>query len=84
MFWNLIKEAGFYFLPIYVAYTASQKLGANPFLSMLLGGILLHPQLNNFEALGLEQLNFFGIAIKNVTYSSTILPLFLVCGYYLT
>ena len=39
--WNLIKEAGFYFLPIYVAYTASQKLGANPFISMLLGGILL-------------------------------------------
>lgn len=75
--WNLIKEAGFYFLPIYVAYTASQKLGANPFLSMLLGGILLHPQLNNFEALGLEQLNFFGIAIKNVTYSSTILPIIL-------
>lgn len=75
--WNLIKEAGFYFLPFYVAYTASQKLGANPFLSMLLAGVLLHPQLNNYEALGLEQLNFFGIAIKNVTYSSTILPVIL-------
>ena len=23
--WNIIKEAGFYFLPIYVAYTASKK-----------------------------------------------------------
>lgn len=75
--WNLIKEAGFYFLPFYVAYTASQKLGANPFLSMLLAGVLLHPQLNNFEALGLERLTFFGIAIKNVTYSSTILPVIL-------
>lgn len=75
--WNLIKEAGFYFLPFYVAYTASQKLGANPFLSMLLAGVLLHPQLNNFEKLGIEQLNFFGIAIKNVSYSSSILPIIL-------
>ncbi len=75
--WNIIKEAGFYFLPIYVAYTASKKLGANPFLSMLLAGVLLHPNLNNFESLGVEQLSFFGIGIKNVTYSQTILPIIL-------
>lgn len=49
---NLIKEAGFYFLPIYVAYTAAVKLGASPFLAMLLGGVLLHPQLSEFSNLG--------------------------------
>ena len=75
--WNLIKEAGFYFLPFYVAYTASKKLGANPFLSMLLAGVLLHPQLSNFSSLGVKQLTFFGIGIKAVTYSSTILPIIL-------
>lgn len=75
--WNLIKEAGFYFLPFYVAYTASQKLGANPFLSMLLAGVLLHPQLSDFSSLGVKQLTFFGIGIKAVTYSSTILPIIL-------
>lgn len=75
--WNLIKEAGFYFLPFYVAYTASQKLGANPFLSMLLAGVLLHPQLSDFSSLEVEQLTFFGIGIKAVTYSSTILPVIL-------
>lgn len=75
--WNLIKEAGFYFLPFYVAYTASQKLGANPFLSMLLAGVLLHPQLSDFSSLEVKQLTFFGIGIKAVTYSSTILPIIL-------
>lgn len=75
--WNLIKEAGFYFLLFYVAYTASQKLGANPFLSMLLAGVLLHPQLSDFSSLGVKQLTFFGIGIKAVTYSSTILPIIL-------
>lgn len=75
--WNLIKEAGFYFLPFYVSYTASQKLGANPFLSMLLAGVLLHPQLSDFSNLGVEQLSFLGIGIKSVTYSSSILPVVL-------
>ncbi|MCF0106627.1 MAG: PTS transporter subunit EIIC [Holdemanella sp.] len=75
--WNLIKEAGFYFLPFYVAYTASQKLGANPFLSMLLAGVLLHPQLSDFSSLGVENLTFFGIGIKAVHYNNTILPVIL-------
>ncbi|MEE3488828.1 MAG: PTS transporter subunit EIIC [Bulleidia sp.] len=73
--WNLIKEAGFYFLPMYVAYTASQKLHANTFLSMLLAGVLLHPQLTNFESLGVEHLSFFGIGIRTMSYSATILPI---------
>lgn len=75
--WNLIKEAGFYFLPFYVSYTAAQKLGANPFLSMLLAGVLLHPQLSDFSSLGVEQLSFFGLGIRTASYSSTILPVIL-------
>lgn len=71
---NLIKEAGFYFLPIYVSYTAANKLGANPFLAMLLAAILVHPQLSNFEALGVEQLSIFGIGIKSVKYANSVLP----------
>lgn len=75
--WNIIKEAGFYFLPFYVAYTASQKLNANPFLSMLLAGVMLHPQLTAFENLGVEQLSWFGIGIRNVSYANAILPVIL-------
>ena len=75
--WNIIKEAGFYFLPFYVAYTASQKLNANPFLSMLLAGVMLHPQLSNFQSLGVEQLSWFGIGIRNVSYANAILPVIL-------
>lgn len=73
--WNLIKEAGFYFLPFYVAYTAAIKLKTNPFLAMMLAGVLLHPNLSNFESLGVEQLSFFGVGIRNVSYASTILPI---------
>lgn len=74
---NLIKEAGFYFLPFYIAYTASVKLGANPFLGMLLAGVLLHPQLTDFSNLGVEQLTVFGIGIKSVKYANSVLPIIL-------
>lgn len=74
---NLIKEAGFYFLPFYIGYTASVKLGANPFLGMLLAGVLLHPQLKDFSNLGVEQLSVFGIGIKSVKYANSVLPIIL-------
>lgn len=74
---NIIKEAGFYFLPIFVGYTAAKKLGANPFLSMMLGAILLHPQLNGFADLKVANLNIFGITVPNVHYGSSILPIIL-------
>ena len=71
---NLIKEAGFYYLPIFVAYTAAKKLDANPFLAMLIAAVLVHPQLSNFEALGVEQLSLFGFGIKSVKYANSVLP----------
>lgn len=75
--WDCIREAGFYFLPMYIAYTASQKLGASPFLSMLLAGTMLVPKLTAFDAIGVEQLSFFGLPIKTVSYSNTVLPIIL-------
>ena len=41
---------------------------------MLLAAILVHPQLSNFEALGVEQLSIFGIGIKSVKYANSVLP----------
>ncbi|WP_238902877.1 PTS transporter subunit EIIC [Clostridium sp. YIM B02506] len=74
---NIIREAGFYFLPILVGYTAAKKLDANPFLSMMLGSILVHPQLSNFSALGVDNLDIFGLAVPNVKYSASVLPIIL-------
>lgn len=72
---NIIYDAGFYFLPVFIAYTASKKLDVSPFMAMLLAGIMLHPGLTSFESLGVEQLSLFGIGIPNVAYSKTVLPI---------
>lgn len=74
---NIIYDAGFYFLPIFIAYNAAQKLQVTPLLAMLLGAIMLHPNLTSFADLGVDQLSLFGIAIPTVSYSKTVLPIIL-------
>lgn len=74
---NVIYDAGFYFLPIFIGYNASKKLNASPFLSMLLAAIMLHPNLTSFDSLGVEQLSVFGLGIPTINYSKTVLPIIL-------
>lgn len=74
---NIIYDAGFYFLPVFIAYNASKKFNASPLLSMLMAAILLHPNVTDFSSLGVEQLSVFGIAIPTVNYSKTVLPIIL-------
>lgn len=45
------SDALFYFLPIVLGYTAGKKFGGNPFLTMVIGGALVHPlMLEAFHA----------------------------------
>lgn len=74
---NIIYDAGFYFLPIFIAYNAAKKFNTSAFLSMLMAAILLHPNVTSFSSLGVEQLSVFGIGIPTVSYSKTVLPIIL-------
>lgn len=69
-------DAGFYFLPIFIAYTAAKKLNSNTAIAMMLGGIMIHPTF-----LGLAQENalftVFGIPSKTLNYTGTIIPMLL-------
>ena len=42
---DFLYDAGFYFLPVYIGYTAAKKIGASPVLGAYLGGILIAPDL---------------------------------------
>ena len=39
---NTINNAGFFFLPVYVGYSAARKIGMNPMMGAYLAGILVH------------------------------------------
>lgn len=65
---NLTWRAVFYFLPLMVAYNASKKLGADPWVGFAVMGFTMLP---GFAALGLtdaaHQITFLGSEITQVT-----------------
>ncbi|MHC5227798.1 PTS transporter subunit EIIC [Enterococcus sp. LJL99] len=73
---TFVGDAGFYFFPIFLGYTASKKFGVTPVLGMFLGAILIHP---TFVSLATEGLNFevFGIPASAENYTSTVIPMIL-------
>ncbi|QWT18265.1 PTS transporter subunit EIIC [Collinsella sp. zg1085] len=73
----------FYFLPVFLAISASQYLGNNPYITMIVAGLLIHPNLVGLFAEG--NTTFFGLPVTAVTYSSSVLPILLMVPimYYL-
>lgn len=67
-----IQQAIFYFLPLFVGYSAGVKFKASPFLGMALGAVLCFSAIN-----GVEGLSVFGIKIQPISYNSTVFPVIL-------
>ncbi|GKU26519.1 beta-glucoside-specific PTS transporter subunit IIABC [Clostridium folliculivorans] len=74
---NFIGDAGFYFLPIFLAYTSAIKFKCNPFLAMSLGAVLLHPDFSALVQAG-KNVSFLGIPITLSKYSSSVIPIILI------
>lgn len=71
----------FYFLPIFIGYTASVKLKANGFIGAAIGATLLEPNFTNLvNAEG--KFDFFNIPMYPVDYASTIIPIFCAVALY--
>lgn len=67
-----INQATFYFLPVFIGFSAATRLKSNGYLGAFLGAILLYDTIN-----GAEGLDFFGINVAQVAYSSTVFPIIL-------
>ena len=75
-FYTTLYEAGFYFLPIYLGYCAAKKVGANPLLGLLSGGILIAPSIITAATAG-TTINVYGLDIAAANYSQSVLPIIL-------
>ena len=72
-----IGQAIIYFLPVFVAVTASKYFKANTFISVALTAVMLYPDL--ITALSAEGgFTVYGITAPNVTYSGQIIPALLI------
>jgi PTS system beta-glucosides-specific IIC component len=81
LFYNWIYDAGFYFMPIYLGYSAAQQLGASKMLGMMMGGILIAPDFVNIVTAAADTgqafTSVYGIPAMLNTYSNTVLPILL-------
>ena len=77
-FYTTLFEAGMYFLPIYLGYAASKKIGASPVLGMLLGGLLIAPSIVSAASADPTGIvSVYGIQITAANYSQSVLPIML-------
>ena len=74
---TFVGDAGFYFLPVFMGYTAAKKMGATPVLGMFMGAIMIHPTLTAIVA-GAQPFTVYGIPMTLVSYASSTIPMILV------
>ena len=73
---NFISDAPFYFMPVLLAYGASQKFKTSPIMAMTMACALLHPTWSGLVAAG-SPLTFFGAPVVLVDYASSVIPIIL-------
>lgn len=70
---SFVGDAGFYFMPIFVAWAASKKFNTSTPVAIFLGAILIHPTLLAMVSEG-AAFTVYGIPMTLVTYTSQLLP----------
>lgn len=73
---NLVGNAAFYFLPVMIGYTCAKQMKTSKVLGMLLGSILLDPNLVKIAA-NKDAFDVYGIPMFKTTYGSTVIPIIL-------
>lgn len=73
---TVIGDGAFYFLPVLVAYSSAVMFKANPYIAVVVAGILIHP---DFVALMKNEggSSIFGIPIYHASYAYSIIPVLL-------
>ncbi|MGD6857507.1 PTS system trehalose-specific EIIBC component [Bacillus infantis] len=83
---NMIANTAFVFLPGLIGWSAVNRFGGSPLLGMVLGLMLVHPDLLNAWGYGsadkVPVWNLFGLEIEKVGYQGQVLPV-LVASYVL-
>ncbi|MFG1304424.1 sucrose-specific PTS transporter subunit IIBC [Xanthobacter autotrophicus] len=77
---DLISSTAFIFLPILVAFSAAREFKLSPFMGAALGGIMIHPALQNAWTTGTgikDYWDLFGLPVAQLGYQGTVLPVLL-------
>lgn len=77
---NFMADTTFYFLPIILANSSARRFKCNPYLAMMLGAVLIHPNFIGMVQVAKEaqsSIHFLGIPVYLATYTSSVIPIIL-------
>ncbi|WP_207871881.1 PTS system, beta-glucoside-specific IIA component [Enterococcus sp. DIV2402] len=74
--WSAASDAIFYFLPLFIGFTAAKQLKVNQFVAVTIAGALVYPNLVSLLA-ETGGIDFFGLPIQAATYSDSVIPILL-------
>lgn len=76
-FLTIFGDAPYYFMPIFLGFSAAKKLNVTPILAMAVAGILLHP---NFLQMMSEEkaMTLFGAPVTPANYGSSVIPILIM------
>ena len=73
---NILYDAAFYFLPIYLGYNAAKNIGVTPVLGAFMGGILIDPAMIQMAQDG-AAFSVYGIPCIPGNYTQSVIPILL-------
>lgn len=75
---NMMADCIFYFLPFFLAVSSAKIFKTNVCLAVALAASLLHPTLLNLATAGeLVSVGFFGLPVRVVNYTYSVIPIVL-------
>jgi PTS system beta-glucosides-specific IIC component len=75
---NMMADCVFYFLPFFLAVSSAKIFKTNTTLSVAIAAALLHPTLLNLVTAGkLTSVSFFGLPVRLVNYTYSVIPIVL-------
>lgn len=75
VFCDLVNTATYYFLPFFIAYSASKKFKSSPLYPMMLVAVMLHPTFLNIVSAG-EPFKLYGfLPMPLVNYTNGVIPI---------
>ncbi|WGE66918.1 beta-glucoside-specific PTS transporter subunit IIABC [Actinobacillus equuli subsp. haemolyticus] len=66
----------FYFLPVFLAFTAANKLNTSPFIAVGVAAALLYPSIVTISQSG-KPLEFLGFQLATMNYAYSVIPILL-------
>lgn len=73
---NMLYNVTFYFIPIFLGFTAAKNIGATPMYGAFMGGVLIEPTFMQMATEG-NAFSVHGIPCVPANYAQTVIPILL-------